>query len=156
MPKSELERPYLAFDFGAESGRAVLARFRDGVLTTEEVHRFPNEPVEYARALHWDVPRLWFEVRKALVSVDKLELAGIGVDAWGVDYALLGEQGELVGCSLTRIGPRLLFQIRAGPDFAMIRALAELTLTCNELMESSKRPCFERQTGYTTMESFRD
>jgi len=52
--------------------------------------------------------------------------------------------------------PRLLFQIRAGPDFAMIRALAELTLTCKELMESSKRPCFERQTGYTTMESFRD
>jgi rhamnulokinase len=96
MPKSESERPYLAFDFGAESGRAVLAHFHGGVLTTQEIHRFQNEPVEYGGALHWDIPRLWFEVRKALASVEKLELAGIGVDAWGVDYALLGEQGELL------------------------------------------------------------
>jgi rhamnulokinase len=87
---------YLAFDFGAESGRAVLARLHAGVLTTEEVHRFPNEPVEYSGSMHWDVPRLWLEVRRALAKVDKLELAGIGVDTWGVDYALLGERGELL------------------------------------------------------------
>jgi rhamnulokinase len=89
-------KPYLAFDFGAESGRAVLAHLRSGILTTEEVHRFPNEPVEYGGALHWDVLRLWFEVRKALGCVEQLELSGIGVDAWGVDYALLGERGELL------------------------------------------------------------
>ena len=64
MPEACHARPYLAFDFGAESGRAVLARLQSGVLTTEEVHRFPNEPVEYGGSLHWDVPRLWFEVRK--------------------------------------------------------------------------------------------
>src|ERR1700691_1029662 len=81
MPKSESQRPYLAFDFGAESGRAGPAHFHSGVLTTEEIQRFQNEPVEYGGALHWDVPRLWFEVRKALASVEKLELAGIGVDA---------------------------------------------------------------------------
>ena len=96
MPSPAHPKPYLAFDLGAESGRAVLGRLQSGILTTEEVHRFPNQPVEYGGSLHWDVPRLWFEIRKALSCVERLELAGIGVDAWGVDYALLGERGELL------------------------------------------------------------
>jgi rhamnulokinase len=93
MPKN---KPYLAFDFGAESGRAVLAHLQSGILTMEEVHRFANEPVEYGGSLHWDMARLWFEVRNALARLGAMELAGIGVDAWGVDYALLGERGELL------------------------------------------------------------
>jgi rhamnulokinase len=93
MPKN---KPYLAFDFGAESGRAVLAHLQAGILTTQEVHRFANEPVEYSGSLHWDAPRLWFEVRKSIARLDEVELASIGVDAWGVDYALLGERGELL------------------------------------------------------------
>jgi len=89
-------KPYLAFDFGAESGRAVLAHLHSGVITTEEVYRFANEPVEYAGSLHWDTPKLWLEVRKTLSRLEEVELSGIGVDAWGVDYALLGERGELL------------------------------------------------------------
>jgi rhamnulokinase len=96
MPSGARGKPYLAFDFGAESGRAVLAHLHSGVLTIEEVHRFANEPVEYGGSLHWDVPRLWLEVRKALAGLEEFELSGIGVDAWGVDYALLGECGELL------------------------------------------------------------
>ena len=96
MHRGEFSKPYLAFDLGAESGRAVLAHFHSGVLTTEEVHRFPNEPVEYSGSLHWDVARLWCEMRKALTKLEDFELGGIGVDAWGVDYALLGERGELL------------------------------------------------------------
>jgi rhamnulokinase len=96
MPSNNHAKPYLAFDFGAESGRAVLAHLQSGILTIEEVHRFANEPVEYGGSLHWDVARLWFEVRKALARLSEVELAGIGVDAWGVDYALLGEGGELL------------------------------------------------------------
>jgi rhamnulokinase len=89
-------KPYLAFDFGAESGRAVLARLDGGVLRTREVRRFKNEPVAYGGSLHWDAPRLWYEVQKALAELGETELAGIGVDTWGVDYALLGEKGELL------------------------------------------------------------
>ena len=96
MPKSAQPNSYLAFDLGAESGRAVLARLQSGILTIQEIHRFPNEPVEYAGSLHWDVARIWFEIRKALAGIESVELAGIGVDAWGVDYALLGERGELL------------------------------------------------------------
>ena len=89
-------KQYLAFDLGAESGRAVLGRLCSGVITTEEIHRFANDPVQYAGAIHWDAPRLWLEVRKAISRLEDIELAGIGVDAWGVDYALLGERGELL------------------------------------------------------------
>jgi rhamnulokinase len=89
-------KPYLAFDFGAESGRAVLGHLQSGILTTKEVRRFPNQPVEYGGSLHWDVTRLWLEVRETLSCVQQVALAGIGVDAWGVDYALLGEGGELL------------------------------------------------------------
>ena len=96
MPSGHAGKPYLAFDLGAESGRAVLARLHSGILTTEEVHRFPNEPVEYGGSLHWDVTRLWFEMRRTLAKLEETQLAGIGVDAWGVDYALLGERGELL------------------------------------------------------------
>jgi rhamnulokinase len=96
MPSDGSGKPYLAFDLGAESGRAVLAHLHSGVLTTEEIHRFANEPVEYGGSLHWDAARLWVEVRKALGKLEEIELAGIGVDAWGVDYALLGDRGELL------------------------------------------------------------
>ncbi len=92
----DASKPYLAFDFGAESGRAVLAHLHSGVITTEEVYRFANEPVEYGDSLRWDVPKLWLEVRKTLSRLEEVELSGIGVDAWGVDYALLGERGELL------------------------------------------------------------
>jgi rhamnulokinase len=60
------------------------------------VDRFANEPVEYGGSLHWDIPKLWLEIRKTLSRLQEVELSGIGVDAWGVDYALLGEHGELL------------------------------------------------------------
>jgi rhamnulokinase len=89
-------KTYLAFDFGAESGRAVLAHLHEGAIRTEEIHRFPNEPVSYGGSLHWDVARLWWEVRRALAKLKETKLDGIGVDCWGVDYALLGDRGELL------------------------------------------------------------
>ena len=92
----DLPKFYLAFDLGGESGRAFLGRVQGATITIEEVHRFSNDPVEYGGSLHWDVPRLWFEIRKALCAVEHGQLNGIGVDAWGVDFALLGERGELL------------------------------------------------------------
>jgi rhamnulokinase len=94
MPESA--RPYLAIDLGAESGRAVLGRVQDGVITTEEIRRFPNSPIHCAASLRWDVTRLWSEIRECLTNLDVPKLAGIGVDAWGVDYALLGDDGDLL------------------------------------------------------------
>ena len=36
---------YLAFDFGAESGRALLGSLAEGRLAVTELHRFPNSNV---------------------------------------------------------------------------------------------------------------
>lgn len=96
MPSGTRSKSYLAFDLGAESGRAVLAHLHAGILTIEEIHRFPNQPITHGDSLRWDVRKLWDEIRTALACVKETELAGIGVDAWGVDYALLGEHGELL------------------------------------------------------------
>jgi rhamnulokinase len=87
---------YLAFDLGAESGRALMGRLRAGVLDIREIHRFGNEPVRVRGSLHWDILRLWFEMRRALETAGKQSLDSMGVDTWGCDYALLDEGGHLV------------------------------------------------------------
>jgi rhamnulokinase len=90
---------FLAFDLGAESGRAMLGRLRAGVLDLAEICRFPNEPVRESASLHWDMLRLWLEMQRALERVQGLggPLESVGVDTWGCDYGLLGERGELLG-----------------------------------------------------------
>ncbi|MCU1291774.1 MAG: rhaB, partial [Bryobacterales bacterium] len=89
-------KAYLAIDVGAESGRAIVGRYQNGSLSMSEIHRFANEPVEYGGSLHWDVPRLWLEIQRALNKAGERRLDGIAVDTWGVDYALLGERGQLL------------------------------------------------------------
>src|SRR5947209_7883707 len=89
----------LAFDLGAESGRGVLGLFDGRQLRLEVVHRFPNGGVRTLDTLHWDALRLHGEM---LIGLRKcaLEQGGIdsvGVDTWGVDFALLGRGGHLLG-----------------------------------------------------------
>ncbi len=86
---------FLAFDLGAESGRAMVGRFDGDRLTLEEAHRFPNRPVRVFGSLHWDVLRLFEEMKKGLAAAGG-ELASIGVDTWGVDFGLLGPDGALL------------------------------------------------------------
>ena len=90
---------YLAFDLGAESGRAVLG-WREGErLHTEIVHRFPDRPVQTADGLHWDVLSLWAEMQQGLTLAAAHSggaLASVGVDTWGSDFALLDRHGVLV------------------------------------------------------------
>jgi rhamnulokinase len=90
---------YLAFDLGAESGRAILGTLTGGRLILEELHRFHNTPVRALSALYWDTLRLWHEMQHGIrvASHDrKLTLDGIGIDTWGVDYGLLGADGLLL------------------------------------------------------------
>jgi len=89
-------KAFLAFDLGAESGRAVVGRLKAGILAVDELHRFANTPIPDGASRRWDVPALWTAMRRGLDLVEDEELAGIGVDTWGVDYALLGAKGELL------------------------------------------------------------
>ena len=90
---------FLAFDLGAECGRGVLGRFDGEKIALEELHRFPNGGVRVLDSLHWDVLRLWSEMKNALslCARRKEELKGLGVDTWGVDFALIGVDDSLLG-----------------------------------------------------------
>jgi rhamnulokinase len=92
-------RNYLALDLGAESGRAIIGIINEGKLSLNEVHRFINGPVRLLDGLHWDVLRLWSEIKTGIASAVKngTKLEGIGLDTWGVDFALLDRNSTLLG-----------------------------------------------------------
>jgi len=92
-------RYYVALDLGAGSGRAMLGTYDGQALSLEEIHRFPNEPVTLPDGLYWNALRLWKEINTGvLLAAQKTNgaLAGIAVDTWGVDYALLDHAGRLL------------------------------------------------------------
>jgi rhamnulokinase len=91
---------FLAFDLGAESGRCVLGTLEGGVLSVQELHRFPNSPVAIEGHLHWDVPALFGEIKTGLrlcAERGRLDIEGVAVDTWGVDFGLLDKAGRLIG-----------------------------------------------------------
>jgi rhamnulokinase len=92
-------RKLLAFDLGAESGRGVLGLFDGRQLQLEVVHRFGNGAVRTLDTLHWDVLRLYSEMVQTLrLCAGKVgPLDSLGVATWGVDFALLGRDGGLLG-----------------------------------------------------------
>ena len=87
----------LAFDFGASSGRAMIGTVENGKLTATEIHRFSNDPVKVGNTTYWDVFRLWFEIREGIRrALREGKIDAIGIDTWGVDFALLDKNGELL------------------------------------------------------------
>jgi rhamnulokinase len=94
-----MDKKLLAFDLGAESGRGVLGLFDGERLKLEVVHRFANGPVRLLDALYWDVLRLYVEMLATLrrCAADHGGIDSLGVDTWGVDFALLGRGGTLLG-----------------------------------------------------------
>ena len=73
----------------------MLGQFERGRLSLTEVRRFPNTPIADAGTLRWDVESLWNETQHAVTDTRDV-IASVGVDAWGCDYALLDEAGDLV------------------------------------------------------------
>jgi rhamnulokinase len=94
-----MDKKLLALDLGAESGRGVLGRFDGQRLKLEVVHRFANGPVHALDTLYWDLLRLYTEMLTALrrCGADHGRIDGLGVDTWGVDFALLGRDDRLLG-----------------------------------------------------------
>ena len=88
----------LAFDFGASSGRAMLGRWENGVCTMTEIHRFDNVTVSVSGTMHWDVLRLWNEIKQAFYKLRQMgeKIDAVGIDTWGVDFGLLDGYGNLL------------------------------------------------------------
>lgn len=96
---AEQAKRFVAFDFGAESGRGMLAELSGGRLTLTELRRWPNRPSVMSGTRHWDLPFLWAEMVETLQAVAEQGIAvdAIGVDTWGVDFGLLGSDGKMIG-----------------------------------------------------------
>ncbi len=90
---------YLAIDLGAESGRTMLGVLDERGLSLSEIHRFSNGPVRLPDGLHWDVLKQWSDIKAGIrmgAAQHQADIQSIGIDAWGVDFALLDKQGVLL------------------------------------------------------------
>jgi len=92
-------RNFLAFDLGAESGRAVLGTLSSGHLALEEKHRFANPVGRMNGHLHWNLLAQWEELKTGLrhAAADNPHLHGVGVDTWGVDFGFISSDGQILG-----------------------------------------------------------
>ena len=76
----------------------MLCRFDGEVMSLEVVRRFANRSVRLPDGLHWDLPGLFADTLDGLARAAAIApLQGIGVDAWGVDYALLDGSSRMLG-----------------------------------------------------------
>ena len=93
-----MKKYYLAIDIGASSGRHILSWIEDGVMQIEEIYRFSNGPVQINGHLKWDTERLFQEILNGLKRAGELGKIpqSVGIDTWGVDYALLDENDQLI------------------------------------------------------------
>ena len=101
------KKAVLAFDYGASSGRLVLGILNEDTKKIElkEMHRFKNCSVKLNQYEYWDFPYLYNELKEGLkkvfskesiVTIENIEVLGLGVDTWGVDYGWIDERGELL------------------------------------------------------------
>lgn len=102
-----MSKGYVAFDLGAESGRAMVLIMGSGItgrgFELVEAHRFANIPVRLPSGIHWDFTGLWANLVTGLTKAGVLarergiDLVSLGVDTWGVDCGLIGQSGQLLG-----------------------------------------------------------
>ena len=90
----------LAVDLGSASGRVLAGTLHDGRLDVTDIHRFKHEARRREDGtLTWDVATMEAEtitgLKKALEQFP--DARAVSIDTWGVDWAPLDENGELVG-----------------------------------------------------------
>jgi rhamnulokinase len=99
---SRSDPAYVAIDLGAGSGRALVGGAGPAGLHLREVHRFHYPPRQVAGRLRWDAAALTRGIFAGLAkAADEARrrgrsIASVGVDSWGVDYALIDHRGDLI------------------------------------------------------------
>lgn len=90
---------YLSIDIGASSGRHILSSVQNGKLVLEEVYRFENGMTQKDGHLVWEYEKLFSNIIDGLKECKKLGKipVSVGIDTWGVDYALIDADGKVIG-----------------------------------------------------------
>jgi rhamnulokinase len=88
----------LAVDLGATSVRVAAIDLNADEPFVDVLHRWPNSPVaDVTGSWRWDWDRIVVEVEHGLqMGLQAGPVASVGVDGWGVDYALADNSGRLV------------------------------------------------------------
>ena len=91
---------FLAIDLGAETGKAFLGTLKNrATLDLEEIHRFPTGHMFIGKHYYWNIHRFYEEVitalNKCVIDLNVIPQS-IGVDSWGADFGLIGEDGSLL------------------------------------------------------------
>ena len=89
---------FFAVDLGATSGRTIIGSIDKGQLHLDEVTRFPNNLIEQGGHFYWDIYALYFEIIRGLKEVAQrgLEITSIGIDTWGVDFVMIGDDNAIL------------------------------------------------------------
>jgi rhamnulokinase len=97
MPEKKI---YLAVDLGGGSGRVLAGEFDGKRIELHELNRFENRPSELPEGKHWNITGIYLNILDGLkVAAQKYGRLPIslGIDTWGVDYALLDKDGHILG-----------------------------------------------------------
>jgi sugar (pentulose or hexulose) kinase len=89
----------IAVDMGASSVRIMLGTLESGRLSHQEVRRIENRTVFADGHDRWDMDKMINEITKGIREAWQLSRGGaesVGIDGWGVDFALLDSHGNLV------------------------------------------------------------
>ena len=89
---------FFAVDLGATSGRTIIGSIDRGQFHLEEITRFPNNLIEQGGHFYWDIYALYFEIIRGLKEVAQrgLAITSIGIDTWGVDFVMIGEDNAIL------------------------------------------------------------
>ena len=89
---------FAAIDLGATSGRVILAEIKNCKISFEEIHRFPDPIIQMQGHFYWDFPAIYKSVVEGLAKIAAMgvQIESIGIDTWGVDFAMFGEDGALL------------------------------------------------------------
>lgn len=150
----------IAIDLGAESGRVMRVNFDGEQLSMETCYRFPNTPVKVRDTLHWDVLRLWHEIQDGLAAAITPQSAALGLDTWGIDFALLDRVGNLLANPIhyrdarttgmmewvfERVPKRTIFE-RTGIQFMVINTLYQLAS-----LQAQRSPLLDYASTFLTI-----
>jgi rhamnulokinase len=90
---------FLAFDLGATSGRSILGTLHCGKLEMKELTRFPNQTIEVHGKLYWNIFSIYEHLKAGLCVClhEGIKPTSIGIDTWGVDFAVIATDGTILG-----------------------------------------------------------
>ncbi len=89
----------LAFDLGAESGRAVIGTLENQKISLDEIHRFPTGMVKIDDHFYWNIYRFYEELIKGIsycINHHHIQPESIAIDTWGVDFGFLADDKTLI------------------------------------------------------------